>query len=68
MDDIITIIASEELTEMKLDDLIGRKGRVVEVLYSRHNRLAVRGMIIELTGEPYLNEQEWYIPIKSIGK
>lgn len=65
--DIVTIAASEELSEMKLNDLIGRKGKVAEVLYCKDGR-TVRGAWVELLGKPYLNEQEWYIPNKSIVK
>lgn len=65
--DIVTIVASDELSEIKLTDLIGRKGKIVEVLYCKDGH-TVRGAWVELLGEPYLNEQEWYIPSKSIAK
>lgn len=65
--DIVTIAASDDLSELKLNNLIGRKGKVVEVLYC-NDRHTVRGVWVELLGEPYLNEQEWYIPSKSIVK
>ena len=65
--DIVTIAASDELSELRLTDLIGRKGKVIEVLYKKDGT-TVRGAWLELLGEPYLNEQEWYIPSKSIVK
>ena len=65
--DIVTIAASDELSEIKLTDLIGRKGKLVEVLSCKDGN-TIRGAWVELIGEPYMNEQEWYIPSKSIVK
>lgn len=64
---MITIAASGELSELKLNSLIGRKGKVTEVLYCKDGH-TVRGAWVVLEGAPYLNEQEWYIPAKSISK
>ncbi len=65
MEQIITIVASEELSELKLSELVGRKGIVKELRYHPFGSRP-RGAWIELIGEPYLDEQEWYIPEKSI--
>lgn len=65
MEAIVTIVASDELSELKLAELIGRKGIIKELCYSEFQSKP-RGAWIELNGAPYLNEQEWYIPINSI--
>ena len=59
----ITVITSSELTAMRLDRLIGCRGRVVEVL--SEDRLTNRGALV-LLEEPYLGEYLWFIPEKSI--
>ena len=63
--DTVTIAASNELAEMKLNDLIGREGSVVKALYCKDGH-TIRGAWVELLGEPYMNEKEWYIPRESI--
>lgn len=65
MDELITIAASAELEELKLNDLVGRKGKINKILYTKDG-VSIRGAWIELQDAPYLEEQEWYIPIKSI--
>ena len=59
----ITIIPSKELTAMKLDDLVGCRGLVVEVLAEERTRN--RGALV-LLEEPYLGEYLWFIPENSI--
>ena len=59
----ITVITSSELTVMRLDDLIGCRGLVVEVL--SEDRLTNRGALV-LFEEPYLDEYLWFIPENSI--
>lgn len=59
----ITIVASDELSAMRLDDLVGCRGLVVEDL--SENRLTNRGGLV-LLEEPYLGEYLWFIPEKSI--
>ena len=60
--DYITIIPSAALEALKLNELIGRKATLVEEgLTPRH-----LGWWVRLEGEPYLGEQEWFIPIMSI--
>ena len=59
----ITVITSSELNAMRLDDLIGCRGLVVEVL--SEDRLTNRGALV-LLEEPYLDEYLWFIPENSI--
>ena len=59
----ITVITSPELTAMRLDDLIGCRGLVVEVL--SEDRLKNRGALV-LLEEPYLGDYLWFIPENSI--
>lgn len=65
--DKVTIISSAELSEMKLEDLAGRRGNIVESIYDKTTGV-IRGAWVALDGEPYLQEQEWFIPITSLGK
>lgn len=55
----VTIVASDELTEMSLDGLIGHKGLVVEDL-SVMGSDSRGGMV--LLEEKYLDEFIWFIP------
>ena len=59
----ITVITSPELTAMRLDDLIGCRGLVVEVL--SEDRTMNRGALV-LLEEPYLGVYLWFIPENSI--
>ena len=59
----ITVITSKELTAMRLDDLVGCRGLVVEVL--SEDRFKNRGALV-LLDEPYLDEYLWFIPENSI--
>ena len=59
----ITVITSKELTAMRLDDLVGCRGLVVEVL--SEDRIKYRGALVRLE-EPYLGEYLWFIPENSI--
>ena len=59
----ITVITSPELTAMRLDDLIGCRGLVVEVL--SEDRLTNRGALV-LLEESYLGDYLWFIPENSI--
>ena len=51
------------LAEMQLMELAFRSGKIVEV---RRNWMGIFGVWIELEGEPFLDEKEWFIPIESI--
>lgn len=64
INDTVTIIPSSTLSEARLEDLIGRKGTVVEVNYRKDG--TIRGAWVELDGQPYQDEQEWYIPSNSL--
>lgn len=55
----ITIAASAELSEMKLEELVGRRGLVVEDLSD--DRCRNRGGLV-LLEEAYLDEFIWFIP------
>lgn len=55
----ITIVASAELSELRLDELVGRRGLVVEDLAS--GRIKNRGALV-LLEEAYMDEFLWFIP------
>lgn len=59
----ITIAASAELSEMKLEELVGRRGLVVEDLSDGRSRN--RGGLV-LLEEAYLDEFIWFIPENSV--
>lgn len=59
----VTIVASDELTQMRLDELVGRKGLVVEDLSFLGN--APRGGMV-LLEETYLGEFIWFIPENAV--
>lgn len=59
----VTIIASPELSEMRLDELVGRCGLVVEDL--PQNRKKNRGGLV-LLEEIYMDEFLWFIPEESV--
>ena len=61
--DKILIIPSEELIEYRLMAISYRVGHIVEI---RTNDSGIFGAWVELIGEPYLEEQEWFIPVTSI--
>lgn len=60
----VTIVASDELTRMRLDELVGRKGLVVEDL-SFMGTTPRGGMV--LLEEAYLDEFIWFIPENAVG-
>lgn len=55
----VSIVASEELSRMKLAELVGRRGVVVEDLSS--NRHKNKGGLV-LLEECYMDEFLWFIP------
>lgn len=55
----ITIVASSELSELRLDELEGRRGLVIEDLSSGRKRN--RGALV-LLEEAYMDEFLWFIP------
>ena len=62
--ELVTIVPSTTLHEVKLDDLIGRQGKIVELIYGKDGTIG--GAWVLLSGEPYLGESEWFIPINSL--
>ncbi len=62
--DQISIVPSDELIEMRLMALAFRKGKIVEI--RRNGEGLIFGAWVELEGQPYLDEQEWFIPLESI--
>ena len=59
----ITIAASAELSEMKLEELVGRRGLVGEDLSDGRSRN--RGGLV-LLEKAYLDEFIWFIPESSV--
>ena len=59
----VTIVASPELSELRLDALAGRRGLVVEDLAS--GRKKNRGALV-LLEEAYLDEFLWFIPENAV--
>ena len=59
----ITVITSTELTAMRLDDLVGCRRLVVEVI--SEDRIKNPGGFV-LLEETYLGEYLWFIPENSI--
>lgn len=59
----VTIVASDELSQMRLDELVGRKGLVVEDLSFLEND--PRGGMV-LLEEIYLDEFIWFIPESAV--
>lgn len=59
----ITIAASAELSEMKLEELVGRRGLVVEDLSDGRSRNWGGLVLLE---KAYLDEFIWFIPESSV--
>lgn len=59
----ITIVGSVELSELRLSELVGRRGLVVEDL-SGEDRKNKGGLV--LLEEAYLDEFIWFIPENSV--
>lgn len=63
---IIEIVDSKELRELRLEKLIGRMGRIVESLdYPQRKN---PGYIVDFSefSKPFQGEDEWFIPSQSI--
>lgn len=60
----VKIVASSSLTEMMLEELVGKTGIVSEDLTGPH-RLRSKGYMVFLK-EPYQEEYEWFIPAESV--
>lgn len=60
--DIVVIKSSDELSLMRLNNLVGREATIKDLTsIGRLNK----GYMVELT-EPYLDEVDWFIPQESI--
>lgn len=59
----VKIVASAELSEIKLDELIGRRGFIVEELHLRKSKTKGGMVLLE---ESYLDEFLWFIPESAI--
>lgn len=60
----VQIVASPQLTEMMLDELVGKTGVVSEDLTGPERR-SNKGYMIFLK-DPFQEEYEWFIPIESV--
>lgn len=60
----VKITASPRLTEMMLDELVGKTGVVSEDLTGPERR-SNKGYMVFLK-EPYQEEYEWFIPEESV--
>lgn len=61
----IKIIMSQDLREMRLSGLAGRKGIITEDL--TYTERKIKGCMVRLN-EEFLGDFVWFIPIKSIQK
>lgn len=61
----VKIIASPELSRMKLGGLAGRRGLVVEDLSGEDRKNKGKGGLV-LLEEAYMDEFVWFIPEKSV--
>lgn len=59
----IKIVPSEKLTDLKLSELEGRTGMVIENLIDSERKN--KGYMVRLD-EPFLDEQIWFIPLESV--
>lgn len=62
----ISILRSVALERLRLNDLAGRTATIIEI--NKGVDGSVHGCWVELDGEPYETEKEWYIPQSSIGE
>lgn len=60
----VKITASPQLTEMMLDELVGKTGVVSEDLTGPERR-SNKGYMVFLK-DPFQEEYEWFIPIESV--
>lgn len=60
----VQIVASSQLTEMMLDELVGKTGVVSEDLTGPERR-SNKGYMVFLK-DPFQEEYEWFIPIESV--
>jgi hypothetical protein len=63
---LITIIPSIALTNMRLNDLVKKTAKIIEI--KRSGNGTVLGCWVSLVGDLFQGEQEWYIPYSSISE
>ena len=59
----ITVIPSDELAGMHLSDMIGRKGRVVELIYSSLDHLIGYAVCLD---KSFQGECLWFVPQNAV--
>ena len=62
--DIIVVIPSKRLSDMRMEPLLNHKMEVTEPVYSKEGGLL--GCWASLIDETFLGEKEWFIPYESI--
>jgi hypothetical protein len=59
----IIVVASPQLSGMRLEDMEGRRGRVIEDLTSPQRRN--KGYMVHFP-KSCLGEKDWFIPVESV--
>ena len=59
----VVIAPSEQLSDMRLARIVGRHGRVIQVLMNEKRKN--KGYIIHFP-KSFLGEKDWFIPLESV--
>ncbi|NDV80866.1 hypothetical protein [Bacteroides sp. 51] len=59
----IRICPSKELSDLRLDKMVGMTGSIVEKLDFRERK--IKGYMVQLEA-PFMGETVWFIPVNSI--
>ena len=59
----VVVAPSKQLSDMKLSGMVGRHGRVVQVLMDEKRKN--KGYIVHFP-KSYLGEKDWFIPLESV--
>ena len=59
----VVIAPSKQLSDMKLSSIVGRHGRVIQVLMNEKRRN--KGYIVHFP-KSFLGEKDWFIPLESV--
>ena len=59
----VVIAPSEQLSDMRLSRIVGRHGRVIQVLMNEKRKN--KGYIIHFP-KSFLGEKDWFIPLESV--
>ena len=62
----VTIVKSLDLDLFGLLDLVGRSGVAMELLDDPSRRKQNRGCYVKIAGDPYQEEQTWFIPLSAL--